>query len=350
MRLIPVRSLPLVLTLMIAGFVTPCFGQNLGFSHGTQSLRSGTDECLTRAETALSAEGYRLDDRSEGWRGGTKAGIRAQISCNPAPGNATWANIVVVSNAGFNNLPDAEKNRLQDRMEPRPAQQGFNNARPVSSTLTTLTGRWTWIATCRDSTPSGRLEIMNQRQNGDFGGAFSNSNNADTGTIDGRQQGLLVEFRRSIPGVGEQRWSGGVERSGGALRMEGKIEGPGGPCTFSATSSNAAPRATGGSTPVTGTWNWAAECNGSRPSGRFSIASQQRNGTITGVFSNANPTDTGTIDGRQQGLLIEFRRQIPGAGEQQWTGGLAVNGGVLTMEGRIDGAGGPCNFSATLGR
>jgi hypothetical protein len=237
---------------------------------------------------------------------------------------------------------------LQQRIEQGQQTSGFN--RPVSATSSTLAGRWSWIATCRDSTPSGRLEITNQRQGGGFTGSFSNTNTADTGTIDGQQQGLLVEFRRQIPGVGEQRWSGGVERSGGSLRMEGKIEGPGGPCTFSATSANSAPRAAGGTTNVTGTWNWTAECNGSRPSGRFNISSQQRNGTIGGAFSNAGPSDTGTIDGRQQGLLIEFRRQIPGAGEQQWTGGLAANGGVLTMEGRIDGAGGPCNFSATLGR
>src|SRR5436190_2689215 len=195
MRMIPVGPLPLVLTLIVASSVTPSFAQNLGWSHGTQSLRSGTDECLTRAETALSAEGYRLDDRSEGWRGGTKAGLRAQISCNPAPGNATWANVVVVSNSGFNNLPDNEKNQLQERMDPRQTQQGFNN-RPVSATSAILTGRWTWVATCRDSTPSGRLEIANQRQSGDFSGSFSNTNNADTGTIDGKQQGLLVEFRR----------------------------------------------------------------------------------------------------------------------------------------------------------
>jgi len=333
--------------LIVAGSVTPCFAQNLGWSHGTQSLREGTEGCLTRAETALAAEGYRLDDRSEGWRGGSKAGTRAQISCNPAPGNATWANTVVISTSPGSNLPDNEKTRLQQRMEPGPAP-GFN--RPVSATSATLTGRWTWIATCRDSTPSGRFEITNQRQGGGFTGSFSNTNAADAGSIDGQQQGLLVEFRRQIPGVGEQRWSGGAERSGGALRLEGKIEGPGGPCTFSATSSNAAPRATGGSTSVTGTWNWGAECNGSRPSGRFNITSQQRSGAIAGVFSNAGPSDTGTIDGRQQGLLIEFRRQIPGAGEQQWTGGLSAAGGVLTMEGRIDGAGGPCNFSATLGR
>lgn len=349
MRLIPVQPIPLVLTLMIAGFAAPCFAQNLGASHGTLSLRSGSDECLTRAEAALTAEGFRLDDRSEGWRGGSKGGTRAQIACNPAPGNATWANIFVVSTSIAGNASNNEKNRLQQRMEPG-AGPGAGQGRPVSATSANLTGRWAWVATCRDSTPSGRWEIANQRQNGAFSGSFSNTNAADTGTIDGRQQGLLVEFRRQIPGVGEQRWTGGIERNGGALRLEGRIDGPGGPCTFSATSSNSAPRAAGGSTNVTGTWNWTAECNGSRPSGRFNIVSQQRNGAISGVFSNAGPSDTGTIDGRQQGLLIEFRRQIPGAGEQQWTGGLAANGGVLTMEGRIDGAGGPCNFSAALGR
>jgi hypothetical protein len=77
---------------------------------------------------------------------------------------------------------------------------------------------------------------------------------------------------------------------------------------------------------------------------------QRRDGTISGVFSNATATDTGTIEGQQQGLLVDFRRRIPGAGEQQWTGGLAATGGGMTMEGRIDGAGGPCAFTATLGR
>jgi hypothetical protein len=340
------KSITLVFTLMIAA---PGYAQNLGWSHGTQSLRGGTEDCLTRAETALAAEGYRLDDRSEGWRGGSKGGTRVQISCNAAPANATWANTIVTSTQMFGNAADSERNRLQQRLAaPAPANTGFN--RGVSATTATLNGRWTWVATCRDSMPSGRFDIANHRQDGAFTGSFSNTNNADTGTIDGQQQGLLVEFRRQIPGVGEQRWSGGVERTGGALRMEGRIEGPGGPCTFSATNSNSAPRAAGGTTNVTGTWNWTAECNASRPSGRFTISNQQRNGTITGMFSNANPTDTGTIDGRQGGLLIEFRRQIPGAGEQQWSGGLALNGGVLTMEGRIEGAGGPCTFSATLGR
>ena len=344
MRGMNTKSLSLLLTLMIAA---PGVAQNLGWSHGTLSLRGGTEDCLARAESALLAEGYRIDDRSEGWRGGSKGGSRVQISCNPGPNNATWANTVVTSTQMFGNAADAERNRLQQRMEPAPPG-GFG--RNVSATSSSLQGRWSWVATCRDSTPSGRFDIANQRQGGQFSGSFSNSNPGDSGTIDGQMQGQLVEFRRQIQGVGEQRWSGGVERSGGALRMEGKIDGPGGPCTFSATSSNASPRAAGGTTPVTGTWNWTAECNGSRPSGRFNISSQQRNGTIGGAFSNANPTDTGTIDGRQQGLLIEFRRQIPGAGEQQWTGGLATSGGVLTMEGRIDGAGGPCNFSATLGR
>ncbi len=344
MSRIPVRPLPLVLTLML-GCIAPGFAQNLGWSHGTQSLRGGAEECLTRAEAALTAEGYRLDDRSEGWRGGSKGGMRAQIACNPAPGNATWANTVVISTSNARNLSDNEKDRLQQRLEPGP---GPNRA--GSATSAALTGRWTWVATCRDSTPSGRWEITSQRPGGAFSGSFSNTNPTDTGTIDGQQQGLLVEFRRQIPGIGEQRWSGGVERSGNALRLEGKIEGPGGPCSFSATSSNAAPRAAGGSTNVTGTWSWMADCRGSRPSGRFNISSQRRDGTITGAFSNANPSDTGTIDGRQQGLLMEFTRRVPGTGEQQWTGGLAANGGVLTVEGRIDGVGGPCNFSATLGR
>lgn len=332
----------------VASFAVPGFAQSPGFSRSTQSLRTNYDDCLRRAETALSSEGYRIDDRNEGWRGGSKGSMRAEIVCSQAPGNATWANIMVVGNSNARAALDNERNTLQQRMDPAasPIQSG-----PPSATTANLAGRWSWVATCRDSTPSGRFELAAARQAGGFTGSFSNSNNADTGSIDGRQQGLLVEFRRQIPGVGEQRWTGGVERSGRGLRMEGRIEGPGGPCTFSATSeSMGAPRAAGGSTSITGTWNWTASCAGSRPSGRFEIRTQRRDGGIAGVFSNTTPSDTGTIDGQQQGLLVDFRRQIPGAGEQQWTGGLAANGGVLTMEGRIEGAGGPCTFSATLAR
>ena len=133
--------------------------------------------------------------------------------------------------------------------------------------------------------------------------------------------------------------------------MEGLIEGPGGPCTFSATTANGgSPRAPGASTNIMGSWNWTAACNGSTPSGRFEILNQRRDGAISGVFSNATSADTGTIDGRQQGLFLDFRRSIPGAGEQRWTGGLAASGGALTMEGRIEGVGGPCSFSAVMGR
>jgi hypothetical protein len=330
----------LYLTLTLLAFCTPSPAQGLGYSHGTQSLRGGYDECIRRAESALATEGYRVDDREDGWRGGSKGPTRAEIVCNPAQGNSTLFNILVVGGGGLEN----EKNRLQQRMEP-----GFSSPAPVSSTSANLTGRWNWIATCESSTPSGRWEITNQRQ-GSFSGAFSNSSSSDTGIIDGRQQGLLVEFRRQIPNVGEQRWTGGLERNGTGFRIEGRIEGTGGPCTFSATSANTgAPRNPGGSMNIIGTWNWTAACNGSQPSGRFQIVNQRRD-SITGVFSNAGAGDTGTIDGRQQGLLVDFRRQIPGVGEQLWTGGMSAAGGMVTMEGRIEGVGGPCTFSAELSR
>jgi hypothetical protein len=338
------KSLISLLAIIVVS--APAFAQNPGYSHATQLLRGDYEECLSRAESALAAEGYRVDDRDEGWRGGSKDQARAAILCTRGQGNSTSAGIVVIGNSPGRVL-DSERTRLLQRIEPATAPA---SPFPVSATSVSLTGRWNWIATCQSSTPSGRLEITNQRPGG-FSGAFSNANPSDTGTIDGRQQGLLVEFRRAIPNVGEQRWAGGVERNGAGLRMEGRIEGPGGPCTFSATTVNAGnPRTPGGITNIAGMWSWTAACNASRDSGRFQITNQRRDGEISGVFSNASPSDTGTITGRQQGLLIDFRRQIPGSGEQQWVGGLSAAGGVLTMEGRIDGAGGPCTFSATFMR
>jgi hypothetical protein len=337
-----------LLTLTILAASTTAFAQGPSHSKGTQSIRISYDECLRRAENALTSENYRIDDRDGAWRGGSKGGVRAEIICAQAQGNTTAAHIIVVGGA-FGGGLDSERTQLQQRMDP--SASNTSGGGPVSATSSNLVGRWNWVATCQSSTPSGRFEIANHRQ-ASFAGSFSNANAADTGTIDGTQQGLLVEFRRQIPNVGEQRWKGGVERAGSALRMEGRIDGPGGPCTFTATSaSNGTPRNSNGAiTQVTGTWTWTAACNGSRPSGQFQISNQRRDGSISGVFSNANPGDTGTIDGRQQGLLIDFRRSIPGAGEQMWIGGLATSGGTLSMEGRIEGAGGPCNFSATLVR
>jgi hypothetical protein len=219
-------------------------------------------------------------------------------------------------------------------------RRDYDSARSVN-----LTGRWAWTATCGGSTSSGRFEIANQRPDGDFSGAFSNANPADTGDINGQQRGLLVEFQRQIPGVGEQQWTGGVERNG--ARMEGKIEGAGGPCVFSATSTTDRPPRPGSSTKITGQWNWTAVCDSGGSGGRFRIVNQARDGDFSGAFSSASPEDTGTLNGKQRGLLMEFIRQIPNVGEQRWTGGLAQTGRDLVMEGKIEGPGGPCRFSAT---
>ena len=223
---------------------------------------------------------------------------------------------------------------------------GQNRREADSAPSANLTGRWNWIATCSGATSSGRFVIRDQRPDGDFSGAFSDANSTDTGSIRGQQRGLLVEFQREIPGVGEQQWTGGVERNG--TRMEGKIAGTGGPCSFSATSNSGTPPRTASSTKITGQWNWMAICSGAQSSGRFRIMNQARDGDFSGAFSNASPGDTGTINGKQQGLLVEFQRQIPGVGEQQWTGGVERNG--TRIEGRVDGPGGPCTFSAIIGR
>ena len=134
---------------------------------------------------------------------------------------------------------------------------GQNRREVDSPTSANLTGGWTWIATCGAATSSGRFEITSQRPDGGFSGAFSNANPTDTGNINGQQRGLSVEFQRQIPGVGEQQWTGGVERNG--ARMEGKIEGAGGPCTFSAISTRGTGCKLTPSKTHTGQWNWTAE-------------------------------------------------------------------------------------------
>src|SRR5262245_21304498 len=144
-----IPTVTVVLTLILAGAAVPALAQGPGLSHGTGSLRMGYEECLRRAESALSAEGYRVDDRSEGWRGGSKGGARAGIICNSG-GNGTWVNGIVAGNSCGSSL-DSERSRLEERLDPRDTPV---RVVPVSATTANLMAQWNWVVTCSNSTPS----------------------------------------------------------------------------------------------------------------------------------------------------------------------------------------------------
>lgn len=84
-----------------------------GWSRGQQELPITWEECVKRANGALSAESYRIDQPSP-FAVGVKGQHTALVMCNPSPNGKTWVNIVVASNGEGGG---SERQRLQARME-----------------------------------------------------------------------------------------------------------------------------------------------------------------------------------------------------------------------------------------
>lgn len=90
-----------------------------GWSRGQQELAITWDECVKRANGALQAESYRID-QAQPFMVGIKGQHTALIMCNPSPNQKTWVNIVVASNGEGGGV---ERQRLQARMDGQaPAQ------------------------------------------------------------------------------------------------------------------------------------------------------------------------------------------------------------------------------------
>jgi len=85
-----------------------------GWSRGQQNLAITYDECGRRASLALQAEGYRIDYATGGFTVGIKDIHTAVITCNTAPENRIWVNVVVASNGGGGG---EQRQRLQAQMD-----------------------------------------------------------------------------------------------------------------------------------------------------------------------------------------------------------------------------------------
>ncbi|MBL9015832.1 MAG: WSC domain-containing protein [Myxococcales bacterium] len=92
---------------------TVAHAQAPGWSRGQQELPITWEECVKRANAAMQAEGYRIDQPSP-FVVGAKAAHTAVIMCNPSPTQKQWVNIVVASNSEGGGV---ERQRLQARME-----------------------------------------------------------------------------------------------------------------------------------------------------------------------------------------------------------------------------------------
>lgn len=86
-------------------------------SRGEQLLAIGYDECIRRAEQAYMAEGWVNIGKGGAFVNAFKDNNGAYIMCNVAPENKIWVNIVVASSSRDDNVPGAERVKLQQRMD-----------------------------------------------------------------------------------------------------------------------------------------------------------------------------------------------------------------------------------------
>lgn len=117
---------------MIAvAFAGPVLAQP-AMSRGEQLLSINYDECMRRAQAALSAEGYSGINPGGAFVYAKKGINGVYIMCNVAPESKTWVNIVVATVAEDSNIPGAERVKLQGRME-----QGAGSPAVVQATWST---------------------------------------------------------------------------------------------------------------------------------------------------------------------------------------------------------------------
>ena len=103
-------------------------------SRGEQRLSASYDECMQRAVNAFTNEGWSNIGKGGAFVNAFKDNHGAYIMCNVAPENKIWVNIVVASLSQDNNVPGAERVKLQKWMD-----------QPVSSTTTGPGNSTRWV-------------------------------------------------------------------------------------------------------------------------------------------------------------------------------------------------------------
>ena len=175
-------------------------------SRGEQLLPISYDECIRRAEQAFASEGWVNIGKGGAFVNAFKENHGAYIMCNVAPENKIWVNIVVASLSQNDNVPGAERVKLQERM----GQSGSGN-----SSRNQLAG--TWEGTSGD----GRFrEVWNITENSgrwSVSGAFYDK---QTGQQTGgfyvenvRFQSGVLSFRMIFAPKPHSSWADSVEFS-----------------------------------------------------------------------------------------------------------------------------------------
>lgn len=100
------------------------------WSRGIQIIQVNHGDCMQRAESALQAEGYYIQNRGGDFVAGQKGIHSAVITCNATSDGRSYVNIFVASTSNDPGVPGNERVRLQARID---------NSSPVSKTIQ---GNW----------------------------------------------------------------------------------------------------------------------------------------------------------------------------------------------------------------
>ena len=139
-------------------------------SRGQQLIGITYDECMRRGEEAFAKEGWGRIGKGGAFVNAFKGNHGAYIMCNPSPDNRIWVNIVVASFAQDDNVPGAERVKLQGRMENSGSSGGCNTP--------TISGIYI------TETPAGVMVF--DRQNGNYiSGRYGNDENSLVNRLEG---------------------------------------------------------------------------------------------------------------------------------------------------------------------
>lgn len=123
------------------------------WSRGIQKLTVTHEEGMKRAENALVAEGYTIQNRGGDFFGALKGIHTAIIACNATTDGKAYINIFVASTSNDGNVPGQERVNLQKRMD-IPSSTVPNNPPPG-----TIQGNWGTQANGLGGKPGDRFTI-----------------------------------------------------------------------------------------------------------------------------------------------------------------------------------------------
>ncbi len=123
--------------LFLCACATTCLAQPV-MSRGQQQISVNYNECLSRAQRALSAVGFTTSGAGN-FAQGFKEASGAYIICNEAPGGGMVVNIVVSTIANDDGVPGRLRQCLQEQMATPGARSACAGGR------CTPAGTWNWL-------------------------------------------------------------------------------------------------------------------------------------------------------------------------------------------------------------